>query len=269
MDVLSFLSQISICGYTCCGNSNGVGYDTAYGSGDGSGKSKGNGGGNGTGVGYDSGRSNGYDSGGGTVGASYGVGPGKGSGYSTSRGTGYGGGYSPGPGYSIGCGSGDANGFLLKSIGGFPVTKIDGIYTHIRRVHSAQLASAYIFGDDDFTRRDTRVAIVNGYAAHGETAHKAVADASAKYFATINFDDRAEAFRAEFANLDAEYNASDFYRWHGILTGSCEQGRRLFAESHGIDIDNDKLTLRQFFEITANDYGADRLHEVRKLYKNA
>jgi hypothetical protein len=266
MDVLSFLSQISDdgVGYGRVSNGpghggNGYGYGFSFGAGgNGSSSRLGNGSGFGTSDGQGADDSRGY--GHGAIG---------GHGYETGLGNGWG-------GYDGNCNDlgnstrqNDGYRFLLKSIGGLPVMKIDGIYTHIRRVYSARLASAYIFAPDDFTRRDTRVAIVNGYAAHGETARQALTDAGAKYFATINLGERAAAFRAEFANLDAEYNASDFYRWHGILTGSCEQGRRLFAESHGIDIDNDKLTPRRFFEITKNDYGADRLREVRKLYKNA
>jgi hypothetical protein len=265
MDVLTFLSQIS--------ENNNRGYGYGAGSGCGNESSQG------CGHGFNDGFGHGHGSGSGSDSGSGGSGDGLGHGYGFGFVSGFGHGYEVGFGNGWGNYEGDCNElgngykqnreykFLLKSIGGLPVTKIDGIYTHIRRVHSASLASAYIFGDDDFTRRDTRVAVVNGCAAHGETARQALTDAGGKYFATINIDERAAAFRDEFPALDVEYDASDFYRWHGILTGSCVQGRRLFAERHDIDVGHDKLTLRRFFEITANDYGADRLREVRKLYR--
>lgn len=47
-----------------------------------------------------------------------------------------------------------------------------------------------------------------------------------------------------------------FYKWHTILTGSCESGKKHWLKEHGINL-NDSMTVEQFVELTKNAYGGE------------
>jgi hypothetical protein len=59
--------------------------------------------------------------------------------------------------------------------------------------------------------------------------------------------------------------AQYFYDWHHRLTGSCDMGRRQFARDHGIDVDSDTMTLREFLALTKDAYGGS---VIRKAMEN-
>ena len=91
--------------------------------------------------------------------------------------------------------------------------------------------------------------------AHGETIREAIEAAREKYFSKLDFDGQKERLLAEFAEKKT-ISVKELYRWHGILTGSCEYGRSLFQSEHGLS-DDDELTLNEFVKLTKSSYGGD------------
>lgn len=64
-----------------------------------------------------------------------------------------------------------------------------------------------------------------------------------------------------------KYPARLFFDWHGRLTGSCQLGRKIFVENHGIDLDKDTMTLRRFLELTREDYGGETIRKVEEALR--
>ena len=92
--------------------------------------------------------------------------------------------------------------------------------------------------------------------AHGSTLHEAHAALQAKMLQRKSIEERIADFKAEFES-GKKYPASEFFKWHHILTGSCEFGRREFCRQHNIDLDNDTYTVEEFIELTKNAYGGE------------
>lgn len=241
------------------------------GSGDGSGFGGDFGSGYGSGSGYadGSGDGDGY--------AGYGSGSGDGLGSGGSSGDGFGGssggGFSYGAGYGYGIGAaavaeGYGNGFGdgIKSYAGKNVYLLDGVQTIIAAVHR-NTAVGYILGDDLALRR-CYIAKGNGYFAHGYTLKGAVDALQEKIFEALDTDEKIGRFITE-VDADKKYPAKFFYDWHHRLTGSCEMGRKDFAERHGIDLDTDSFTVREFINLTENAYGGEIIRKVKeRLYEN-
>ena len=215
----------------------GSGYGDGYGSGDGSGDGSGYGDGYGYGYGDGSGYGYGYGSG---YGDGYGYGYGDGSGY------GYGYGYGDGDGYGYGYGDG------IRSFNGEPVYTIDGVPTILRHVRG-NVAHGVIL-NLDLTTTNCYVAKQDNIFAHGETLAKAMEALRDKLFGDMPVEERIETFLKETEDGRA-YPAQYFYDWHHRLTGSCDMGRRQFARDHGIDVDSDTMTLREFLALTKDAYG--------------
>ena len=55
----------------------------------------------------------------------------------------------------------------------------------------------------------------------------------------------------------------DFYRWHTLLTGSCELGKKAFAESRGIDLEKDMFSVGEFIGLAENAYGAEIIKKLK------
>ena len=43
-------------------------------------------------------------------------------------------------------------------------------------------------------------------------------------------------------------------------------GRKSFASSHGIDIENDMLTVKEFMDLTENAYCGEVIRQLRESY---
>ena len=43
-------------------------------------------------------------------------------------------------------------------------------------------------------------------------------------------------------------------------------GRKAFADSHGIDIDNDFMTVAEFIKITKDSYGGEVIRQLEESY---
>ena len=183
---------------------------------------------------------------------SYGRGIGSGSG------NGYGSGDSYGNGYGSGYGSGD--GYGIKRINNQPVYMVDDIPTIITHI-KGNLAKGYILEFNVYLR--PCYIIKHGrYFAHGKTIRKAREAMEEKIYANMDTEEAIERFSAAFGEADKLYKAKEFYVWHNRLTGSCEMGRKSFAVTHGIDIDNDYMTVQEFIELTKDSFGGQ---VIRKL----
>ncbi len=236
------------------GNSYNYGNGIGYGNGSGVGYGYGGGYGDGCGYGGGDGDGNGY-------GGGYGGGYGNGNGYGF--GNGYGGGYGYGDGNGLGNGSGDGSGYgygnEIKSINGQKVHMIDGVPTILTRIHG-NVAKGYILKFNVYLE-SCYIVKGNGYFAHGCTITDARRALEEKILANLDVDERIDKFMEQF-KLGRKYPAKDFYKWHNTLTGSCEPGRRAFAEERGIDVDTAEYTVEEFIEMTKNSFGGE---VIRKL----
>ena len=223
----------------------GDGYGDGYGSGDGSGDGSGYGYGDGSGYGYGSGSGYGY---------------GSGSGYGDGSGSGYGDGSGDGSGYGYGDGSGDGYGYGVKSYNGQPVYVVDGVRTLIDEV-KGNFAKGYIV-KGDLTLEECWIAKVGGQFAHGKDIHSAHMDALAKHQRNMPLEERLDSFINEHPDMEAKYDGSDLFKWHNILTGSCEMGRRTFCQDHGINPETDSFTVEDFIRLTCNAYGKDVIRQL-------
>ena len=219
--------------------SSGSGSGDGYG--DGSGYCSGDGYGDGYGSGYGAGYGDGY-------------GDGDGSGYCSGSGDGY------GDGYGSGYGAGD--GYGIKSINGYPVCLIDGVYTVVYQLHGDIAKGAIL--NKDLSLAPCYVVKRDGVFAHGGTLHEAQEALISKLFDTLPEAERIEAFCEEFKNLDAVYPVRTFFEWHHRLTGSCEAGRRAFAKDNALDIENGTMSVWEFLNLTKDAYGGSTIRKVLK-----
>ena len=233
------------------GSGSGYGYGYGYGYGSGYGSGDGSGDGDGSGSGYGSGDGDGSGSG-----------YGSGDGYGSGSGSGYGYGYGSGSG----SGSGDGSGYgELKSYNHRKVYYIDDVPTLIDSVRG-NVARGFMINRDK-TLSACYVVKVGNCFAHGETLKAAHADALAKYMQDMSEEERIAEFIKDHPTLDAEYPCKDLFKWHNILTGSCEMGRRQFCQEHAIDLESD-YTVRFFLDITKDAYGGNVIKKVIAEYES-
>ena len=184
----------------------------------------------------------------------YGYGSGDGSGYGSGYGSGDGSGDGDGSGYGYGDGSD------VKSYNGQPVYVIDGVRTLIDEVNG-NFAKGHIL-KSDLTLEVCWIAKVGNSFAHGKDIHAAHTDALAKHQRDMPLEERIDSFISEHSDLEAKYEGKDLFRWHNILTGSCEMGRRSFCKDRGIDPENDSFTVEEFIRLTCNSYGSDVIRQL-------
>ena len=199
-------------------------------------------------------------------GSGNGIGSGYGNGYGSGYGNGYGNGYGSGNGNGDGCGygSGYNRSSGIKAINGQAVYTIDYIPTIITAVFG-NIAKGYIV-ESNLYLRPCYIAKGNDCFAHGETIRKAQQALENKIYAGMDSEEVIEKFKEQF-ELGKEYPAKEFYHWHYRLTGSCEMGRKSFAESHGIDIEHDVMTVERFIELTKDSFGGSIIRQLDNAYK--
>ena len=224
--------------------SSGDGYGYGDGYGDGYGYGDGSGDGDGYGDGY------GYGSGSGS-GSGYGYGDGDGYGYGDGSGSGNGYGYGDGYGYGYGDG--------IKSINGHTVYMVDDTPTVFFNIKGNVAKCATL--DCKTSLLPCFVVKGGGLFAHGSTLHEAHAALQAKLLKRKPIEERIADFKAEFES-GKKYPASEFFKWHHILTGSCEFGRKEFCRQHNIDLDNDVFTIEEFIKLTNNAYGGEIIKKI-------
>ena len=134
------------------------------------------------------------------------------------------------------------------------VHQIDGVPTIITQVRG-NIAKGFIL-QSDLTLKPCYIAKGQGFFAHGETIKQAMADLNSKILEDTPVEEKVEMFKREFADFNAKYPASEFMKWHNILTGSCDLGIKSFCENKGIKSD-DLYTVYEFIETTKGHYGDD------------
>lgn len=205
------------------------------------------------------------------IGDGYGSGSGSGSGSGNRNGSGSGSGSGSGNSYGSGDGSGDGSGSGygygngsgkdLISFAGYRVYYIDKVPTCIEKV-KCNLAKGFII-KNDLTIENCYVVKSGSLFAHGRTLKEAREALQHKIFNAMDVDEKIDLFLKKF-NLTDKYPAKDFYEWHYILTGSCEMGRNVFVKNHGIDLENDKYTVREFIDLTKYDYGGEVIKSLEE-----
>ena len=226
--------------------------------------------GHGSGSGSDSGSGYGYGSGHG-YGDGYGDGDGSGYGDGDGYGSGSGNRWSSGSGYSNGDGSGSGNRWSegcvdivrhgdIKTFNRQPVYIIDGLPIILTAMHN-NIANGYMI-KEDLTLKHCYIAKVGGYFAHGYSVRQALSEAQSKYQRRKPIEERLADFNATFPYRNKKIPAKELYKWHNILTGSCEFGRREFCKDHEIDIDKDLLTVNEFIALTVNEYGGNIIKQL-------
>lgn len=81
-------------------------------------------------------------------------------------------------------------------------------------------------------------------------------------------EEEINEFIESFDNLVKKYKAMLFYERHYKLTGSCNLGRKSFADTNNIDLQKDKFTVQEFINLTKNSYGDDIILKLEKKIKN-
>lgn len=202
----------------------------------------------------------------------YGSGSISGSGPFTFKGTGYGYGSAAGRGKERGtsfcsgsfsniCGCMD-----ILSINKFRVYHIDCVPTIIYSV-KGNIAKGAILRDDNLSLQDCYIAKVDSYFAHGISIRKAYFDAQNKAISWMNVEECIDRFLAAHSNYTKKYPFDDLFRWHNILTGSCELGRREWCKERGIT-KNDSFTVKEFCNLTQDAYGGQTIKKIIKRLDN-
>ena len=180
------------------------------------------------------------------------------------KGYGYGNGYGDGDGYGYGNGNGYGNGYGIKNINGHNVYNVDSTPTIFTHIHG-NVAKGYIL-ERNVIFNLCYIVKGNGYFAHGETLKEAQNALEEKIIDEMDVEEKIKLFKEKFPDVDKKYPVNDFYQWHHNLTGSCEMGRKSFAKSQNIDIDNDMMTVKEFIKLTENTYCGDVIRELKGVY---
>ena len=193
-----------------------------------------------------------------------GNGSGFGDGFGDGDGDGYGDGYGDGDGDGSGYGYGSGYGDGISEFNGMKVYQVDGVATIINSVHGSY-AKGHVL-NTDFTLTPCFIAKVENCFAHGESLRQARNDAMNKAMKRMPLEDRIERFREQYPDPDAIIPARELYEWHGVLTGSCEMGRKQFARDYDIDINRHKLSVKMFVKLTMHSYGSDAISKLAESY---
>ena len=175
-------------------------------------------------------------------------------GYGSGYGSGYG--YGSGDGYGYGYGSGDG----IKSLNGHTVYEVDDTPTVFFQIKGNVARCATISYQTELI--PCFVVKGSGFFAHGKTLHEAHAALQAKILKRKPIEERIADFKNEFKS-GIKYPASEFFKWHHILTGSCEFGRKEFCRQHNIDLEEGEYTVEEFIQLTKNAYGGDIIKQIQ------
>lgn len=216
----------------------------------------------GDGYGYGSGDGSGDGYGGGD---GYGDSGGYGGGYGGGSGDGYGDGYGYGGGYG---GGGDGGGYgygegIPDKINNMQIYYVDDVPTIITHV-VGNIAKGYIVGED-LSLKPCYIVKSGNYYAHGKTKEKAVEDLNNKIFSNLDVDEKINEFLKTF-KLDEKYKGHEFYKWHNLLTGSCQMGRESFVRCNNLSLEDD-YTVREFIDICKNAYGSEIIKQLENKIK--
>ena len=139
------------------------------------------------------------------------------------------------------------------------IDNIPTIITHVTR----NIAKGFIVGKD-LSLKPCYIAKGHNLFAHGKTMRKAVQDLQEKVLGNLSLDEVIKEFTKNFNNIDT-YEGTEFYKWHNILTGSCEAGRDNFVTDHELNLE-DKFTVKEFIKLCENDYGGEIIKKLKQYY---
>ena len=165
-------------------------------------------------------------------------------------------GYGDGSGSGYGDGSGDG----IKSYNGETIYMIDGVKTLIEDV-KGNFAKGWIVGGD-LTLSRCWIARVGDSFAHGKDIHMAHIEALNKHLCDMSEEERIDSFVKAHPDMDCSYPGMDLFKWHNILTGSCEMGRKAFCADKGIDPETASFTVEEFIRLTCNSYGSSIIRQL-------
>lgn len=154
-----------------------------------------------------------------------------------------------------------ANNFEILTYEGEPVYTVDGIPCIFQSVHDTW-AKVSVIRTTDFTVFTAFIGKCKGFFAHGKTVREALQDAKEKFYLNIDFEQKkAELKRLFSRSADKKLPVRTLYDWHGMLTGSCRFGRNEFMRDHTLK-DDDRLTLKEFVNLTAEYFGGQKIQEL-------
>ena len=179
---------------------------------------------------------------------------------SSGDGYGYGYGYGSGYGYGYGDGYGSGDGSGLITFAGRRVYYIDGFPTLINKIHG-NLAKGFII-TKELILKPCYIAKGNDLFAHGATFKEAYDALQEKVLANLDPEERIDRFIQQFST-DKKYPAQDFFKWHNVLTGSCEFGRKEFVRQNNIDM-TAKYSVREFIDITRDAFGGEIITQLEE-----
>jgi hypothetical protein len=87
-----------------------------------------------------------------------------------------------------------------------------------------------------------------------------------KHMSNAPEDERLKMFADKFPTLDTVATAKELFVWHNTLTGSCLMGRTQWCKYHGINVDADTFTVKEFIELTKDSYGGSTIKKLTNLY---
>ena len=165
-----------------------------------------------------------------------------------------------GDGYGDGYGSGYGSGYGIGRYRGQEVYTIDDVRTLIDEVRG-QFAMGWII-HGDLTLEKCWIARVGNSFAHGKNIHEAHVAAHDKAMGRMPEEERIDQFVKAHPSMEVKYSGEDLFKWHHILTGSCEMGRRAFCQDRGIDVATSSYTVEEFIRLTCASSGSEI---IRKL----
>ena len=188
-------------------------------------------------------------------------------------------GLSNGCGYPNGCGYGDGDGDGygdsdnsgkgdgcegVKEINGSKVYRVDNVYTIFTAIRG-NVAKGYALLQSDLTLVPCFIVKENDLFAHGNTLRDAFNSLQEKLYDDSTEEGRIAAFKKKFPEYDVKYDNRDLFAYHHVLTGSCRMGRESFCKDKGLSLDG-KTSVREFVELTQNDYGGDIIAKLPSAY---
>ena len=197
-------------------------------------------------------------------GEGWGLGSGEGWGWDLGSGEGWGWGLGSGEGWGSGEGSGEGDKLTFIRVKDNDIYYIDGVPTAITSIFG-NFAKGFVL-QKDFSTKKCFIAkdTVSGFFAHGDTVRDATDALRKKIIDKMPLSDKIEQFVARFEKGKA-YKGKEFFEWHNFLTGSCLFGRNQFVQDHNLSLEKD-YTVKEFINLTKNDYGGDIIKELAKHY---
>jgi len=190
---------------------------------------------------------------------------GSGSGAGFGYGAGYGDGSGDGSGFRDGDGYGGGDGYgIPDKINNMQIYYVDGVPTIITHV-VGNIAKGYIVSND-LELEPCYIAKSGNCFAHGRTKQKAIEDLNAKVFSNLDVDEKINEFLKTFS-LDKKYKGHEFYKWHNLLTISCDLGRKAFVRDNNLSLDAE-YTVLEFIDICRNAWGKEIIKQLENKIKS-